>query len=1431
MTLLALAACILLAVGGCGRVVTAPTAEHEVGALAAYTVTNGEDSGTGSLRDVVAAAPPDAVVTFDASVSTVALTSAPITIDKDLTILGPDGGTVTISGSDTVSVFVVTSGGVEAILQNLTITRGRSSSGDGGGVRVDAPVSTEGWSSLTLVDCTVAENLARYSGGGVYVNGRLVMERTTVRDNQAGAKGGGVAFHGSVPSDTGKAAYIRNSTFTGNWGVEGGGFANSGGGATIEFSTFSGNRSGHAIASNPWGGGIHSYNSSTQTRLLGTIVVGNVAAYDGTPTDLFGSSTASSATPFVSLGHNLIGVGGGSASIDTVFTMAGDDVGVTAAEVALQTLADNGGPTQTIALGAGSQAIDAVPESACLDASGAALAVDQRGVTRPQGASCDIGAFEATPVSYVVTSSADDGAGSLRQIVGFAPAGTTITFDPLVSSVILTSGHIVIDKDLTIAGPEDGSVTIDADGKSRVLAVKNGYDVVLSNLTITGGYADHGAGVLLESGASLAGSLTLIDCTVADNHAGGGESVRSDGGGLYVYGTLRMERTTVRGNTGGGWGGGVFHHGTLDPSARIVNSTFTGNVAQGGGAIHNDGGGMTIAFSTITGNQTTLTYGGGGITMYDDGGSDTRLRGTIVVGNTTTAGVANDLHRWFSNTHFVTLGYNLVGTASGFSAAGVFTATGDVAGLTDVGLQPLADNGGPTQTLALGVGSQAIDAVPESACLDTSGAALALDQRGVSRPQNTDCDIGAFELVPAPPPPVTYVVSDGGDDGPGTLRQMLLDAPAGTTITFAPEVTAVNLTSGSLVLDKDVTIAGPEDGTVTIRGDGKTFRVIYIGTAGVQVTLRNLTITEGYTNLSGGGIAVEAWDLGNEPSPSLRLERCSVVGNYAGTGGGGLFVMGDVHIDATTVSGNETGAYGWGGGLSHFGTDVGSSVAYPSAVTIVNSTISGNSAYKGGAISNENGSLRILFSTVTGNTATSSAGGILGYNDAVTRTTIKGTIAVGNTSPAGADDVSEISTTNRFDSRGYNVIGAGSGNVDFTQEFTATGDLTGVAVADAGLLDLGDYGGSTQTHALTSGSVAANRVPLADCTDLAGEPLATDQRGVARPQSSACESGAFEDDGTVATYVLDVTVTPEGSGTVTGAGSYLSGAVVEVTAFPADGWSFDHWSGDLTGVANPATVTMDEDMTVTATFVQDSNTYTLDVTPQGEGYVVVEPSPGPYADGTAVTLEAIPASGWYFQGWTGDITGSTNPVTFEIHASMAVTAIFQPIVGPMVHVALDGDGEGYVTSEPAGIDCHASGASICVASFPRNTKLTLTAVAADDASFLRWTGTVPGIEPDLNVRLREDVTVTAYFVALNGAEVAIDPMGSFRGNTAVVTGSLVCASGSYPLDVSISQVVPVKKGDPVTITAATTVDAVCGQPWTATLVAADGRFVRGEAVV
>ena len=96
---------------------------------------------------------------------------------------------------------------------------------------------------------------------------------------------------------------------------------------------------------------------------------------------------------WVSLGHNIESPGD-TCGFDPDGT---DQVNVTAEDLKLAPLADNGGPTMTHALLPGSVAIDVIPEEDCLDADGEPLTTDQRGEPRPGGTMCDVGAFEVQP--------------------------------------------------------------------------------------------------------------------------------------------------------------------------------------------------------------------------------------------------------------------------------------------------------------------------------------------------------------------------------------------------------------------------------------------------------------------------------------------------------------------------------------------------------------------------------------------------------------------------------------------------------------------------------------------------------------------------------------------------------------------------------------------------------------------------------------------------------------------------------------------------------------------------------------------------------------------------------------------------------------------------------------------------------------------------
>src|SRR5439155_1443705 len=138
-------------------------------------------------------------------------------------------------------------------------------------------------------------------------------------------------------------------------------------------------------------------------------------------------------------------------------------------------------------------------------------------------------------------------------------------------------------------------------------------------------------------------------------------------------------------------------------------------------------------------------------------------------------------------------------------------------------------------------------------------------------------------------------------------------------------------------------------------------------------------------------------------------------------------------------------------------------------------------------------------------------------------------------------------------------------------------------------------------------------------------------------------------------YALDVTLA--GSGTVAKSpdhASYDHGSLVELTATPAVGYHFVAWSGHASGSANPLSVTMDAAKSITATFA--INTYALDVTTAGSGAVAKSPDHASYDHGSSVEVTATPAVGYHFVGWSGDASGSDNPLSVTMDAAKSITA-------------------------------------------------------------------------------------------------------------------------------------------------------------------------------
>ncbi|MCK5148937.1 InlB B-repeat-containing protein, partial [bacterium] len=140
-------------------------------------------------------------------------------------------------------------------------------------------------------------------------------------------------------------------------------------------------------------------------------------------------------------------------------------------------------------------------------------------------------------------------------------------------------------------------------------------------------------------------------------------------------------------------------------------------------------------------------------------------------------------------------------------------------------------------------------------------------------------------------------------------------------------------------------------------------------------------------------------------------------------------------------------------------------------------------------------------------------------------------------------------------------------------------------------------------------------------------------------------------------YSLTINIIGDGSVTRSpSTGNYAAGTVVDIEAIADAGWTFTSWDDDLSGSTNPTSVTMNSDITVTATFTQD--TYTLTLNTSGNGTATKTPNTLTHLSGTNVGIEATPDLGWNFTGWSGNLTGTTNPATVVMDGNKLITANF-----------------------------------------------------------------------------------------------------------------------------------------------------------------------------
>jgi pectate lyase len=426
----------------------------------------------------------------------------------------------------------------------------------------------------------------------------------------------------------------------------------------------------------------------------------------------------------------------------------------------------------------------------------------------------------------------------------------------------------------------------------------------------------------------------------------------------------------------------------------------------------------------------------------------------------------------------------------------------------------------------------------------------------------------------------------------------------------------------------------------------------YAGGGTVNYTLSTTIVGQGSVNPSSGtyasgtsvsmtatpasGWQFDSWSGGSTSNPATVVMNAnkSITANFSQipttnytlttvvNGQGSISPNGGSFAAGTSVSVTATPASGW-----KFDSWSGGSTANPATVTM-----------------NANKSITANFSQIVNTVTATIQENTTGF------CAVNGSVDSNN---AGFTGAGFANTDNVLGSGVDYKINASAGSATLLVQYASTSDrpaniiVNGVVVKSLSMPSTGAW--TTWTSVSTSITLAsgANTIRL-EATTASGlgniDYITVTGVGVS---ATSCT--------TVTNYT--VATSTIGSGTVSGAGTYIAGSSAALTATPASGWQFSGWSGGVSGTTNPLTVTVNSNLSVTATFTQIPVTYTLTTTIVGQG--TVSPANGTYPAGTSVTLTATPASGWKFDNWSGGYTGTSATVVMD--GNKAITANFSLI--------------------------------------------------------------------------------------------------------------------------------------------------------------------------
>ena len=612
---------------------------------------------------------------------------------------------------------------------------------------------------------------------------------------------------------------------------------------------------------------------------------------------------------------------------------------------------------------------------------------------------------------------------------------------------------------------EGAGHTISGAGRFRIFDVVGGR-LTLNSLTLVEGSSPDGRGgaIRLMNGAQV----SVDDANFARNSAAAGGAIAA----MSYNVRLNINNSSFVGNTATTAGGAIATFGGI---SNISSSTFSENRASDtGGAIVVNEGRVRISNSTLSSNSADS---GGAI--YS-GAGETTLTHLTLLENDALSSAGAGVHR---ERGIIYLRNSIVAASAGGSDCsgylseirGNFSQDGSCS--TQAGGDPmLAEMTGFPAHYPPMDRSPAVDAADREYCLET-------DQLGTPRPHGGGCDIGAFESTTASPSAETVEALKC------SLADHIHSANRNISVGNCPRGTSHDIIS----LDADITLSEalpPIVGTITIEGNGHTisgagnYRIFDV--SGGWLTLRNIKLTNGYTDGDGGAIRLRS-------GGKLISENTAFSDNWANRGGviaalnadvsvtvnsssftdnaaelqGGVFLLnGGITAIAKSSFVNNQSERAWGG-IFH---------ARSSRLAVSNSTFSGNQGLAGGVLAILSGQASLTHVTMINNRSDFLGG------DALFR--YGGTIVLRNSIVSNRGEIEDCS--------GGLTVQSGNLSPDGTCSAVPSGDV---------LVD--KLSGSPAYFPLKDGSPALDAADEDFC-------LATDQIGTERPQGGDCDIGAIE---------------------------------------------------------------------------------------------------------------------------------------------------------------------------------------------------------------------------------------------------------------------------------------------------------------------------------